>query len=254
MSIWQFVKTKTFRNNLIAAAAVMVVIVVAMMQYLKFYTNHGQEIEVPDLKDLHIDQIQALLEEHDFEYVVVDSTYIRGKQPNLVYEQDPKAGSKVKEGRTIYVSITSSNTPKVKLPDLTDLSLRKATIDLRNLGLEVGELIMRPDIANNVVLEMLLAGKKVMPGKEVARGTAVDLVIGIYNVDSLVAIPNLVGLTIEEARFYLSETALYLGRINYQGTIVDTTKALVTKQFPEAIDDEMINTMSFVDIWVAETE
>lgn len=252
MSIWQFLKSKTFRNQLILAAVVVVVMVTSLVQYLKFYTNHGQEIEVPDLKDLRVDQIQALLEEHDFSYVVVDSTYIRGKQPNLVYDQDPKAGSKVKEGRTIYVSITSSNTPKVKLPDLTDLSLRKATIDLRNLGLDVGELIMRPDIANNVVLEMLLSGKKVMPGKEVPRGTAVDLVIGIYNVDSLVAIPNLVGLTIEEARFYLSETALYLGRINYQGTIADTTRALVIRQFPEAEEDEMINTMSFVDIWVSE--
>lgn len=252
MSIWQFLKSKTFRNQLILAAVVVVVLVTGLVQYLKFYTNHGQEIEVPDLKDLRVDQIQALLEEHDFSYVVVDSTYIRGKQPNLVYDQDPKAGSKVKEGRTIYVSITSSNTPKVKLPDLTDLSLRKATIDLRNLGLEVGQLIMRPDIANNVVLEMLLSGKKVMPGKEVPRGTAVDLVIGIYNVDSLVAIPNLVGLTIEEARFYLSETALYLGRINYQGTIADTTRALVIRQFPEAEEDEMINTMSFVDIWVSE--
>lgn len=252
MNMWQFLKSKTFRNQIMLAVAVVVVLVVGLVQYLKFYTNHGQEIEVPDLKDLRVDQIQAVLEEHDFTYVVVDSTYIRGKQPDLVYDQDPKAGSKVKEGRTIYVSITSSNTPKVKLPNLIDLSLRKATIDLRNIGLEVGQLIMRPDIANNVVLEMNLAGRKVMPGKEVPRGTTIDLVIGIYNVDSLVAIPNLVGLTIEEARFYLSETALYLGRINYAGTIADTTKALVVRQFPVAEEDEMINTMSFVDIWVEE--
>lgn len=252
MNMWQFLKSKTFRNQLMLAVAVVVVLVVGLVQYLKFYTNHGQQIEVPDLKDLRVDQIQAVLEEHDFTYVVVDSTYIRGKQPDLVYDQDPKAGSKVKEGRTIYVSITSSNTPKVKLPNLIDLSLRKATIDLRNIGLEVGQLIMRPDIANNVVLEMNLAGRKVMPGKEVPRGTIIDLVIGIYNVDSLVAIPNLVGLTIEEARFYLSETALYLGRINYAGTIADTTKALVVRQFPVAEEDEMINTMSFVDIWVEE--
>lgn len=252
MSVWQFLKSKSFRNQLLLAVGLIVLLVVALVQYLKVYTNHGQEIEVPDLKDLRVDQIQALLDEHDFTFVVVDSTYIRGKQPDLVYDQDPKPGSKVKEGRTIYVSVTSSNTPKVKLPDLTDLSLRKATIDLRNFGLEVGQLIMRPDIANNVVLEMLLSGKKVMPGKEVPRGTAVDLVIGIYNVDSLVAIPNLVGLTIEEARFYLSETALYLGRINYQGTIADTSRALVIRQFPEAEEDEMINTMSFVDIWVSE--
>ncbi len=252
MNIWSFLKSKTFRNQLILAGAITVVLVIGLVQVLKVYTNHGQEIEVPDLKDLKPSQLQVILEEIGLSYVVVDSTYIPGKQPDLVYEQDPVAGSKVKEGRTIYVSITSSNTPKVKLPDLIDLSLRKATIDLRNLGLQVGELIMRPDIANNVVLEMNLSGKKVMPGKEVPKGTAVDLVIGIYNVDSLVAIPNLVGLTIEESRFYLSESALYLGRINYIGTIVDTTKALVTRQFPEAIEEELINTMSFVDIWVEE--
>ncbi len=168
----------------------------------------------------------------------------------LVYGQDPRPGSKVKEGRTIYLSITASNTPKVKLPDLIDLSLRKATIDLKNLGLGVGDLIMRPDIANNVVLEMIMAGNKVYPGKEVPKGSIVDLVVGIYNVDSLVNVPNLVGLTVEEARFYLSETALYLGAVSYAPTIRDSSKALVVRQFPEVNDEEPINTMSYVDIWV----
>ena len=165
MSLWSFLTSKTLRKQLLLASAITVLLVVGLVQALKVYTKHGQEIEVPDLKDLRQDQLQAILEERGLSFLVVDSTYIPGKQPALVYEQDPVAGSKVKEGRTIYVSITSANTPKVKLPDLIDLSLRKATIDLRNLGLEVGELIMRPDIANNVVLEMNLAGKNVMPGK-----------------------------------------------------------------------------------------
>lgn len=250
MSFIRFIKTKTFLVQLGVILAISMLLIIGLVQYLKFYTNHGQEIEVPDLTDLHIDQINAILLERDLSYVVIDSTYLRGKQPMLVYDQDPLPGSKVKEGRTIYLSITSSNTPKVKLPDLIDLSLRKATIDLKNLGLGVGELIMKPDIANNVILEMNLAGNKVYPGKEVPKGTLIDLVVGIYNVDSLVNVPNLVGLTVEEARFYLSETALYLGAINYAATITDSSKALVVRQFPEVNDEEPINTMSYVDIWV----
>lgn len=250
MSFITFIKTKTFFVQLGIILGIAGVLLIGLVQYMKFYTKHGQEIEVPDLTDLHIDQLAQLLAANDLKYLVIDSTYLQGKPPMLVYGQDPKPGSKVKEGRTIYLSITASNTPKVKLPDLIDLSLRKATIDLKNLGLGVGDLIMRPDIANNVVLEMSMGGNKVYPGKEVPKGSVVDLVVGIYNVDSLVSVPNLVGLTVEEARFYLSETALYLGAVNYAPAIRDSSKALVVRQFPEVNDEEPINTMSYVDIWV----
>jgi len=250
MSFIRFIKTKSFLIQLGIIIGIAVVLLIGLVQYMKFYTKHGQEIEVPDLTDLHIDQLQQLLAENDLKYMVIDSTYLQGKSSMLVYGQDPKPGSKVKEGRTIYLSITASNTPKVKLPDLIDLSLRKATIDLKNLGLGVGQLIMRPDIANNVVLEMTMSGNKVYPGKEVPKGSIVDLVVGIYNVDSLVNVPNLVGLTVEEARFYLSETALYLGAVNYGLAISDSSKALVVRQFPEVNDEEPLNTMSYVDIWV----
>ena len=47
---------------------------------------------------------------------------------------------------------------------------------------------MRPDIANNVVLEMQVGGNKIYAGKELPRGSSIDLVVGIYNVDSLVPI------------------------------------------------------------------
>lgn len=250
MSFIKFIKSKTFTVQLGIIVGISLVLLIGLVQYLKFYTKHGQEIEVPNLTDLHIDQLQQLLEVNDLKYMVIDSTYLQGKPPMLVYGQDPKPGSKVKEGRTIYISITASNTPKVNLPNLIDLSLRKATIDLKNLGLGVGALIMRPDIANNVVLEMTMNGSKVYPGKQVPKGSIVDLVVGIYNVDSLVNVPNLIGLTVEEARLYLSETALYLGAVNYGAAISDSAKALVVRQFPEVNDEEPINTMSYVDIWV----
>lgn len=253
MKSFDFLFSKAFWKHVFLSVIIFFGVAIALMQYLSVFTQHGEEIEVPDLADLHIDQLEQLSVENELRFSIVDSTFISGKQPGLVYEQDPKPGSKVKKNRTIYLSVTSSNTPKVKLPELIDLSLRKATIDLKNAGLNLGQLIMRPDIANNVVLEMQIGGNKVYPGKELPRGSNIDLVVGIYNVDSLVPIPNLLGLTIEEARFYLSESALYLGRIAYDKTINDTSKALVTRQFPESIDGEMINTMSYIDIWVAES-
>jgi beta-lactam-binding protein with PASTA domain len=250
---FDFLFTKAFWKHVFLSIVIFFGVAIALMQYLSVFTQHGEEIEVPDLSNLPVDELEQLIIENELRFSIVDSTYISGKQPGLVYEQDPKPGSKVKRNRTIYISITSSNTPKVKLPELIDLSLRKATIDLKNAGLNLGQLIMRPDIANNVVLEMQIGGNKVYPGRELPRGSSVDFVVGIYNVDSLVPIPNLLGLTIEEARFYLSESALYLGRVGYEKIISDTSKALVTRQFPESIDGELINTMSYIDIWVAET-
>lgn len=252
MMLLKLLRSKLFWVQLGLASLLSIGLLFALMRYLKVYTKHGQEIVVPDLLDLHVDQLAGVLETFHLQPVVVDSAYLKGKPARLIYDQDPKPGSKVKEGRSIYVSITSSNTPKVRVPELVDLSLRKATIDLKNLGLELGELIMRPDIASNVVLEMQQNGKKISAGKEIPKGSFVDLVVGIYNVDSVISVPNLVGLTIDEARFYLSENALYLGMVQFEGAISDTAKALVIRQIPEISDEEQITTMSYVDIWVAE--
>lgn len=50
-------------------------------------------------------------------------------------EQNPKVGTKVKDGRLIYVTINAFSPKSVTVPGLTDISLRQAQSTLQGLGI-----------------------------------------------------------------------------------------------------------------------
>ena len=72
--------------------------------------------------------------------VAIDSSYVKGMPPGSILEQNPAGGSKVKEGRTVYLTINMDSAPKVSVPDIMDnSSLRQAEAKLRALGFRVTE-------------------------------------------------------------------------------------------------------------------
>ncbi len=70
---------------------------------LSSYTRHGSGVPVPRLKGLNVDKAIALLKEQGFN-VKIDSVFVPDQAPGTVVEQDPDAGTNVKEGRTIYLN------------------------------------------------------------------------------------------------------------------------------------------------------
>jgi len=57
--------------------------------------------------------------------------------------------------------------------------------------------------------------------------------------DSEVAVPNLVGYTLDEAIFSLKGASLTLGTVKYMGPVVDSASARVVSQTPEADTSNM---------------
>ena len=66
---------------------------------------------------------------------------------------------KLKQGRTIYLTITRSSAPMVKVPALKDVSYDKPEAILAASGLRMGEQIFKPDLAKNAVLSMMINGR-----------------------------------------------------------------------------------------------
>ena len=77
------------------------------------------------------------------------------RQPGfvVVLDQLPEKGVEVKPGRTIYVTINSFSQKRVPVPYVAGRSLRQAKNMLEIAGLEIAELVYRPDMATNYVLE-----------------------------------------------------------------------------------------------------
>lgn len=231
----EYLKTKSFRNNLIAAIGTVIVLLLIAFFSLRFYTKHGEGLNVPEVKGLTLAQAVSKLEELGLRYEI-DSVYIMDKPPGIVTDQDPEANTFVKGNRTIYLTINTAQAPNVKFPDIENKSLREAQSILESYRLKVGDTTYRPDVAKDVVLEAYFGGQLIKSGEVLPTGLTINLVLGDGRGNEEVELPNLTGLTIDEAKFNLKGLMLTLGTVSYNGAITDTANAVIITQFPLTAD------------------
>ena len=229
-----YLKTKNFRNTLLLALCSIIVVIMLIFYSLGWYTRHGSGIPVPQLKGMEIDRAMDLLKEQGFEYKI-DSVYVLDHAAGSVVEQDPDAGTNVKEGRTIYLTIVTRIPPPVALPDLEPYTYKEAAAIISNYGLKIGDTTFRDDIANHV-LEVRFAGKPVKAGTSLPKGSRIDLVIGNGAGPSEVDIPELVNQGLSEAKFAIKGAGLTIGTITFEGAITDSTSTVVVAQSPMKSD------------------
>ncbi|MFY8186698.1 MAG: PASTA domain-containing protein [Flavobacterium sp.] len=179
MSYIQFVKSKTFLIHVSIAIVVTIVIVNILLFWLDSKTNHGEEITVPNLSALTIDEASKKLESVGLTYQILDTLHYNPKYPKFgVLEQEPVANYKVKSGRKIYLKLNASDYQIVTVPDLVEKTLRQAEPTLQALGLQVGKITYEPYLAKDMVLEMKFKGKTLKPGDKLPKTSAIDLTLG----------------------------------------------------------------------------
>jgi len=121
------------KNLLIIIACGILLILLALLS-LNIYTRHGQNIVVPSLEGLQINEANTILQAKGLHAEIVDSIYQRNAVPGAIIDQTPKAGNKVKQGRSIYITIYSRTPQQVSVPGLVDYSTRQAVALLNSLG------------------------------------------------------------------------------------------------------------------------
>lgn len=125
--------------NLLAMVVVIVLLCILSQVAMRFYTNHGESIAVPDVRRHSFEAAKEVLDDLDMNVEVSDTGYIKTLPPGTVLEQMPAPGTHVKSGRTIYLIINASATPTLALPDVIDnSSYREAQAKLMSMGFKVG--------------------------------------------------------------------------------------------------------------------
>lgn len=241
-----YLKSGSFKKNLIAALIIILILFLGVYFGLQSYTKHGDSIEVPTVKGIHIDEAKRLLERSDLEYAI-DSVYQMDATPGTVIEQDPEAKSHVKTGRTIYLTVITETPPQIAFPAIIDKTLIEASAILRNQSLKVRDTIYISDIARDVVLDVQFEGQPLNAGRMIAKGSGVTLVLGNGRGANEVEMPDLVGLTLEEAKFSLQGLGLVLGKVSFTGT--DSLSAKITHQYPE-VSTGIVSVGTLVDLTI----
>lgn len=160
----------------------MLVVVVMIVLCVSFgadiYTHHGEAIKVPDLHNKKFADAERLLDSYGMQIVVTDTGYNRQLPPDCILQQTPLAGSFVKSGRIIYVTVNASEKPTLALPDIIDNSSeREAMAKLRILGFKIGPSQYIPG-EKGWVYGAMCRGRRLAAGDRVPIDAMVVLQVG----------------------------------------------------------------------------
>ena len=243
-------KNRVFYKQLLYSIIAMLFCFFLWLKYIDFYTLHDVYIVLPDFYGVHINDLDSVCQDLDLRYVIIDSVFNKKVEKGTILEQDPIAGTKVKENRRVYFTINSLQNKIVTFPYITDLSLRQAVRKLENLELVVGNLEYKPDLARNVVLSQKVNGIKIKAGQKLFVGTVVDFVIGSGLSDKTTIIPNLIGLTMKNAQTEIKVASLNLGSVIFHEGITDSTTVVVYRQNPKVNEKRKVKLGTSIDIYL----
>jgi eukaryotic-like serine/threonine-protein kinase len=231
--VFTSITKKSFWFNLLIAALLGFAVLFVFFQMLDWITQHGKYIKVPEVKGKTIEDAKKILEAQGFEVEVLDSVY---------FDTLPK------------LSVVNQ-APMLPMPNFVGQTFRSVEMQIKTLGLKLGDTTYKPDFAVGSILEQYVNGAAIKAGIPVPMGSRIDLVIGGGVQQNDIPVPYLLGLTFAEAKVILETNGLLLGAIVTDGPINDSLQAFVIKQSPPKRDEEgrpvRIRGGQLMDLWIS---
>jgi beta-lactam-binding protein with PASTA domain len=255
-----------FKHLLITVGSGLLIVLLFFYGFLPSTTNHGETITVPDVRNQHVNDLEDVLVGRSLRYTInADSSYTPDQEPFTVIDQFPKANSKVKENRRIYVTLNARKPPLVKMPDLKDKSLMISQITLQSFGLKLGKIEYRPDMAANVVLDQMYDGQAIKGGDMIPKGSKIDLYIGDGFGNRQWKMYQYVNQPLEDARVGIVGIGLTIGKIEYVSnaetvietvsstgdiisTVINVSRGAIVRQYPP--EGRIVRLQDVVDLWI----
>lgn len=229
-------------RNLLLAVLAVVLVMAGVNIGLKRFTMHNDTVLVPDMVGKPLSEARQVASKDDLKLIVTDSVFVNRFRHGAVYAQNPKAGTDVKKGRKIYITMNAVKKKQVEMPNLVGLSLRQAKVELTSRHLVLGKLIYVSDIATNNVLAQLRDYQDIPAGQKVDVGTVVDLRLGLNSSDPYTVISSFAGLPYHKAVNAVQDSYLNVSQLVFDETVSsysDSLAAFVYRQVPEASDQKV---------------
>ncbi|WP_298413388.1 PASTA domain-containing protein [Hydrotalea sp.] len=259
--MFKFITHKPLWVNILAAIGIILVVLFVFIEMLSFITRHNETEKVPSVIGQNIQSAAQALTAKGFQIQVIDSVYDNTIGALAVAKQSPDAEAQVKRGRTIYLTVNRAAAPEVTMPNLIGFSIKSAQMYLQTLGLKMGDTAYKPDIARNAVLEQRYNGSSIKPGTKLPVGSVISFVLGSGIGSGEYQVPDLIGLTLAQARNQLNSLNINIGSIVPMDNVSDTVNAFIVKQIPEVFTEaspgvkvhNVIRQGQVVDVFISST-
>ncbi len=179
MKILGHFKSKSLIKHVILMLLTIFIVFFLVYNSLKIYTKHNTYIKVPDLSGMKLDRAISVLDDNKLKYEVLDSSKFFIEIPNYsIISQIPRGLELVKKNRKIYLNVNPKNFQNISLPNIIQITKRNAESILTALGFKVREFSYIDNIGEDMVLDVLFEGEKILPGQKIPMNSELDLILG----------------------------------------------------------------------------
>lgn len=161
--------------NLLLAVFVSCALIYGALKWLDSYTRHNEAVVVPDVKGLEVEDAAVFFKNSNLRYNVIDSVFSKDVKPGAIVELLPSAGSKVKEGRIVFITVNALTSQMATIPEVEDLSFRQAYALLRARGFENIEIEYVPGDFKDLAVAVTLRGRTLQKGEHVPLNSSLVL-------------------------------------------------------------------------------
>ena len=199
--------------RLILSIIVMIFIFSIVAEYLVMpvYTRQNQNKVMMDVINRNLNDAIKLLKSENYRYEVSDTLYTNKFSLGTIIDQYPKPNTRVKSGRTVRLKIAHPE-KSVAIPNLIGQSRRSAELELNQMGLLIDTVYTEynPEYPNGTI-----AWQYPKAGDRRKKGMGIQITVSKGMPPNFFQVPNLIGLSINQAKDLIFKSRLKVGKISY---------------------------------------
>jgi eukaryotic-like serine/threonine-protein kinase len=179
---------------------------------MPYYVQEGKTTKVPSVVGENVDNAVKILRQAGVTPRVAETRIDKQFPIGSVVLQNPQAGSEVKFGRGVYLTV-SGGEPLVDVPSLRGKSLRDARFTLERTALTLGNIQYQPSAESP---ENTIIAQAIPEGTEVKNGSRIDVTVSQGRDSTKTPVPNVTMKSLIEAQKVLDQSGYRVGNITYQ--------------------------------------
>ena len=185
--------------------------IIAEYLVMPVYTRQNQNRVMIDIKNRSLDDAIKVLKSENYRYEVSDTLYTNKFQLGTIVDQYPQPNTRVKSGRTVRLKIAQPE-KSVAIPNLIGQSRRSAELELNQMGLLIDTVYTEynPEYPNGTI-----AWQYPKAGDRRKKGMGIQITVSKGMPPNFFQVPNLIGLSINQAKDLIFKSRLKVGKISY---------------------------------------